>query len=741
MPTKTRKTRAVHKHSDAPRRATRYRVLCAAWAALLVSGCNYGSSPTVIYEKNGDDAAVDVPQQKQCSDYRDCRDGVFCNGEERCEPNSVRANEKGCVQGERPCSESQICDEKLRQCLPVDPVVRDADNDGHEAIEQGGDDCDDEDGNRYPGNREVCDADHHDEDCDPTTFGALDIDGDGYLNASCCNLDEDENLICGDDCDDANGQAYPGAEELCDGLDNDCNGLFDHPLEDQDGDGHVSLLCGGTDCDDDDPNSYPGAVELCDGWDNDCLEGGGPAPGEVDVDGDGYVSGACEADDDRLLPGDCDETLRGVHPEADEICNAMDDDCNGLVDDELDDCVGPIKQIDVGRDAGCAVRASGTVACWGVDAGGYLGTGATRPHDAARNVLDPREADLVLSLVASVSLGHSHACALHFDGRVSCWGDNGEEGRIGFGSSENQIFFPQEVLEIDDVVELSAAGNTTCALREDRTVWCWGDNAFGQLGNGTTEDSNRPVQVSNLSDVLAVECAEFYTCAILASGALTCWGDMGAGLSEPDREAVEPYGAEPSRLFDVERAARIGAAANHACVVRPNGTAFCFGANGYGQLGNGRFSRWEQSPQAVLHSDFDSALLNVVELAAGSWISQSIEWIWDETEQESVPVAVETVAGVSCARTASGEVFCWGSNEGGALGIGAQIESDDEVASLYRQNHARIPIDGIDAVEIRAAGNYVCVRSSSAEVWCWGGSSDGRWTSYDTPHRITGFED
>lgn len=94
---------------------------------------------------------------------------------------------------------------------------RDVDGDGHESARYGGDDCDDHDQNRYPGNTEVCDSGHHDEDCNPETFGYRDADGDGVVDASCCNLLSNGQRRCGTDCDD-NNRAIQPASQVCDGM-------------------------------------------------------------------------------------------------------------------------------------------------------------------------------------------------------------------------------------------------------------------------------------------------------------------------------------------------------------------------------------------------------------------------------------------------------------------------------------------------------------------------------------------
>lgn len=163
----------------------------------------------------------------------------------------------------------------------------DMDGDGRSAC--AGEDCDDTDPNRYRGNTEVCDAEGHDEDCEISTLGPLDADGDGVVSSACCNLGLDGVSRCGLDCDDSSTATYTDAPELCDGHDNDCDGMVDEDVMlpfyvDADGDGFgamgstPAMACAQpaghsanqTDCRDDDAAIHPAAVEACDLIDNDC---------------------------------------------------------------------------------------------------------------------------------------------------------------------------------------------------------------------------------------------------------------------------------------------------------------------------------------------------------------------------------------------------------------------------------------------------------------------------------------
>jgi hypothetical protein len=209
-----------------------------------------------------------------------------------------------------------------------------------------------------------CDGDT-DEDATDAVVYYYDIDGDGFGNArfplAACDV-PDGYVANADDCDDTDGYAYPGATERCDDADNDCDGSVDEDLyvmqyADEDGDGFgdpalpeyaclgtYGLVGDATDCDDSDADVNTDATEVCDAIDNDCdgaTDEGWLVRRYLDEDGDGYGDAATAMDvcpdepDVVATAGDCDDADSTVSPAATETCDGVDEDCDGGTDEGL----------------------------------------------------------------------------------------------------------------------------------------------------------------------------------------------------------------------------------------------------------------------------------------------------------------------------------------------------------------------------------------------------------------------
>jgi hypothetical protein len=224
----------------------------------------------------------------------------------------------------------------------------------------GGDDCDDTNPGRFPGNPEVCDTFDVDEDCNPLTFGTLDEDDDGHVDLACCNEDTAGMRYCGDDCADQRRDTRPGMPEVCDGIDNDCDTMLDEGVTvtgrpDMDFDLHgdegaqAIMRCADTqgfsvlsdDCDDGRVTAHSAQLEICDGLDNDCddlLDENAVAVAwypDDDVDGFGDadatpVISCAVVSGHAVRTGDCDDSDQSLSPSAAERCDGRDNNCDGV---------------------------------------------------------------------------------------------------------------------------------------------------------------------------------------------------------------------------------------------------------------------------------------------------------------------------------------------------------------------------------------------------------------------------
>ncbi len=337
------------------------RVVAFSMLGVLASCDSPMSPPSDGDAGSAGDGGMDGGTPTLCVTDDDCADAVFCNGAERCMPGATDADERGCVEAlTGACDEGEDCDEEASTC---DMRCVDADGDGHGAIACGGDDCDDADANRFPGNLEVCDSLAHDEDCNPETFGFVDSDADGSGSNGCCNVLEGGALNCGSDCNDAdstvNERAGDGPPLFCDGVDNDCSSTADEGCPCVEGETQEcgteaqrmrvgicrpgTQVCSGGAYTDTCIGAVAPDEEICDGLDNDCdglIDEAVRRTYYPDLDEDGFGSSsgtpvmACSAPAGYASNAtDCDDTVASVNPAATEVCNLIDDNCTGGIDE------------------------------------------------------------------------------------------------------------------------------------------------------------------------------------------------------------------------------------------------------------------------------------------------------------------------------------------------------------------------------------------------------------------------
>jgi len=184
-----------------------------------------------------------------------------------------------------------------------------------------------------------------------------------------------------------------------------------------------------------------------------------------------------------------------------------------------------VKAIAAGGQRSCALLDAGSVECWGSD---ELGDGTTDGHATPVEVSD-------LSGATAITVGRQHACAILTDKSVVCWG-HGSNGALGTASLQDALV-PTKVVGVSNATALAAGGGHTCALLSDGVVECWGDNSAGQLGDGTNEsrphadtvDASPGGKESFLTEVTAIAAGNLHTCALLEDKTVVCWGDNNVG--------------------------------------------------------------------------------------------------------------------------------------------------------------------------------------------------------------------
>lgn len=435
------------------------------------------------------------------------------------------------------------------------------------------------------------------------------------------------------------------APEICDGRDNDCDGVVDGPS--------ASAACGLT------PQSRSAACSAGACVVTEC------AAGSFDCDLD-FANG-CEA---RLG--------------TEAACTVCGDVCGWRCEESgCDDA----EAVAAGSEHSCALRQSGRVVCWGSNVFGQVG-------DAS--FMDRRTpVPVALESVEAVSAGGNHTCALHTDGSVSCWGAN-NRGQLGVGGGGDRGS-PQVVSGIEAVRSLSAGSQHTCAVRSAGTVWCWGSNAQGQLGNGTLNNQLRPAQVLSVSSAVRVAGGGFFSCSVLSTGRVKCWGvneagQLGDGTTTSSTTAVD--------VMSVVDARSIAIGSQHACVLASGGIVRCWGSNQHGEVGDG-------GAENRLTAVRVSTLSNIVALASSGLATHTCAlrddgsvWCWGQNQfgqlgdgtdaTRTTPVLVPGVSAIaisanaanSCAVTTTGGVVCWGDNTSGQLGNGTTAPSARAVSVL-----------------------------------------------------------
>lgn len=357
-----------------------------------------------------------------------------------------------------------------------------------------------------------------------------------------------------------------------------------------------------------------------------------------------------------------------------------------------------------GSGVASASTPAGQAFSWGTGAQGALGNGST--SNQTTPVAVTTTGVLAGKTVVQVSGGGMHACALTSDGLVACWGYNAN-GQLGDGTTSASSV-PVSVtttgaLAGKTIVEVQAGSDFSCSRASDGTVACWSGNFWGQLGDGTNNDSTVPVAVTtsgasalNGRAVTSLALGYGTTCALLDNGGGSCWGagnrgTLGNGIAG---NVNVPAAISMSGVFAGLRLQSISVGALHACATTTSGVLACWGLNADGQLGTGATSADELSPVAV---DMSGVLAGQTMTTVGAG------------------------GNATCAATQAGWAACWGENAAGNVGNGT---SGAAVVSPARVDTSTA-LDGKTVTSISLSYEHTCALTSVGLVACWGNGSVG----------------
>ena len=356
-------------------------------------------------------------------------------------------------------------------------------------------------------------------------------------------------------------------------------------------------------------------------------------------------------------------------------------------------------QFDMGAQHACGVATDTTLWCWGNNGNGALGINASTgiAYETPQQVSAGSETEGW----AQVSAGNSVTCAIRDDSSLWCWGEN-SWGAVGDGSSTNRFtpvpIIPDTELEFGWAL-VSTKGSSTCAIRDDSTLWCWGNNRNGTVGIGSNADEYRTPQQVGQSSTIETGWTDVRagSCALREDSSLWCWGanDEGQlGLGDTIvRTAPQRVGL--STDLATGWAALEDGHGPTRCGVRQDNTLYCWGQNDDGQVGDGTTTRHTSPVQVGLDTELENG--------------------WE---------SVATGSHHTCALRLDGTVACWGRNSSGELARG--ITSDRETTPEVIQQSGATPSD---LHGIRSFNFGSCAHRLDLSLSCWGFNA----------HHIMGF--
>ncbi len=442
-------------------------------------------------------------------------------------------------------------------------------------------------------------------------------------------------------------------------------------------------------------------------------------------------------------------------------------------------------RVTAGRDHTCATRSDDTLWCWGANGTGQLGTSDAMERHVPTEVIAPtgtewRDAQLVAgnrstcataagallcwgtlasSTITSaptrigaetrwrrLAIGVNHWCASRDDRSIACWGSDASAtgmlptGKLGYGPYDNNAYAlpPSDGVSAPDWIDIAASNGAqggfttltghTCAIRADHSLWCWGNDAVHQLGIDTIMmNVGSPMRVGTESNWSSVAAGSRHSCATRADGTLWCWGDDGTGQvgngASTNATQVSPVRLNSDTDWTIVRSTRL-----HTLALKSNGAMYCWGF--------GSRCGIEATSNVLSPTRIGTAAWKTI--TAGTDTSCAIRsddqlYCWGNGEAgtglvSATPLlqgdatwswkAVAASEGYACAIRSNDELYCWGRNLSSRLGVG-------EGSSTYITNTPR-KVGTATWRAISTGQSHACGIQSDGSLWCWGDNAEGR---------------
>ena len=329
----------------------------------------------------------------------------------------------------------------------------------------------------------------------------------------------------------------------------------------------------------------------------------------------------------------------------------------------------------------CSISSAGTVYCWGAGDSGQLGLG-----DTNFEVNVPFQVGSA-SDWTQISSGGFHTCAIKASGTLYCWG-YGFPGQLGLGDTDSRMS-PVQINLSTDWTHVSAGLLHTCAINKNTELFCWGEGGSGQLGNSRTDDQDLPALVNGGAAWTQVSAGASQTCAVKTGGRLYCWGAVEMPASAATNVVISSTFAQIGNDADWQT---VSAGSSHTCAVKTTGALSCWGAGTSGQLGLGDNNDRAMPERVGTDTDWSSVSLGISSTCALKSSGQLFCWGDEFTVDTEGTLAINTgnsprrvgtdadwlavnvgeahTCGLKGPSVEAATVECWGSGTRGRLGLG-----------------------------------------------------------------------